>query len=134
MYLATGSQFIDAGTNVGLPFNGTAPDLGCFETSGTTGIAERNSGIQITGFRLNQNYPNPFNPSTNIAYQIAKSGLVTLKIYDLLGREIVTLVNENKSPGTYTAQWSAANMSSGMYFSRLESNGEQQIRKMILMK
>jgi hypothetical protein len=133
MHLAPGSQFIDAGTDVGIPFNGSAPDLGAFETTGPVHVVD-GSTARVLGFQLMQNYPNPFNPSTNIAYQIAKSGLVSLKVYDLLGREIVTLVNENKSPGTYTAQWNAAGMPSGMYFSRLESTGEQQIRKMILMK
>jgi hypothetical protein len=133
MHLAPGSQFINAGTDVGIPFNGSAPDLGAFETVGPVHVVD-GSTARVLGFQLMQNYPNPFNPSTNIAYQIAKSGLVSLKVYDLLGREIVTLVNENKSPGTYTAQWNAAGMPSGMYFSRLESTGEQQIRKMILIK
>jgi len=131
--LARGSQFIDKGTNVGLPFNGSAPDLGCFET-GTSTFVSNDGSARISCFELMQNYPNPFNPSTTIVYQVAKVGLVTLTIYDLLGRDIATLVNEVKPAGKYTAVWNAGKMPSGMYFSRLKSNGEQQIRKMILLK
>jgi hypothetical protein len=133
MHLARGSQFIDAGTNVGLPFNGSAPDLGCFESNYPTSVASERDR-RIEGFQLLQNYPNPFNPATSITYQLATGGLVTLAIYDVLGREVVTLVNQVKPTGTYTAVWNADRMPSGMYFSRLKSNGEQQIRKMILMK
>ena len=133
MHLARGSQFIDAGTNVGLPFNGSAPDLGCFESSYTTSVGSEND-LKIDGFRLLQNYPNPFNPSTTIVYQVAKYGLVTLTIYDVLGREIARLVNEEKPAGMYTTVWDAIQMPSGIYFSMLTSNGERQTRKMVLMK
>jgi hypothetical protein len=133
MHLAPGSQFIDAGTNVGLPFNGSAPDLGCFEYTFSLGVS-LNSGERPHGFNLSQNYHNPFNPSTTIVYQVAKVGLVTLTIYDVLGRDVVMLVNEVKPAGVYTTVWNAIQMPSGMYFSQLKSNGEEQIRKMILMK
>jgi len=133
MHLARGSQFINTGTNVGLPFNGSAPDLGCFESNYPTSVANGND-MKIDGFQLLQNYPNPFNPSTTIVYQVAKAGMVSLTLYDVLGREVVTLVNEEKPSGKYTAVWNAVGKPSGMYFSRLMSNGEQQIRKMILMK
>jgi hypothetical protein len=133
MHLARGSQFIDAGTNVGLTFNGSAPDLGCFESNYPTSVASEND-MKIVGFQLLQNYPNPFNPSTTIVYRVAKVGLVTLTIYDVLGRNVVTLVNEVKPAGMYTTVWNASQLTSGMYFSMLKSNGEQQIRKMILMK
>jgi hypothetical protein len=133
MHLAPGSQFIDAGTNVGLSFNGSAPDLGCFEYSFSSGVSSNSSG-RPNEFNLLQNYPNPFNPSTTIIYQVAKSSLITLTIYDVLGRDVVTLVNEVKPAGKYTAVWNAGKMPSGMYFNKLTSHGEQQIRKMILMK
>jgi hypothetical protein len=67
-------------------------------------------------------------------YQVAKPGMVSLTLYDVLGRDVVTLVNEVKPAGIYTAVWNAGGMPSGMYFSRLTSHGEQMIRKMILMK
>ncbi|RPI06083.1 MAG: T9SS C-terminal target domain-containing protein [Ignavibacteriae bacterium] len=133
MHLAPGSQFIDAGTDVGLPFTGLKPDLGCFEQSGPADVPMDLAG-KISGFQLSQNYPNPFNPSTHISYQIAKSGLVTLKVFDVLGREVAVLVHEVKSSGKFTVDWNAAGLPSGLYFSRCESENTQQTIKMILMK
>jgi hypothetical protein len=134
MHLASGSQFIDAGTNVGLPFNGLAPDLGCFETAGSVGISERNEGTTITGFHLSQNYPNPFNPSTVISYQLSAESRVLITVYDLLGREVAVLVNEVKPAGYHAVSWNADTFPSGLYFSVLESGGERFIRKMLLVK
>ncbi|MGB4852618.1 MAG: T9SS type A sorting domain-containing protein [Ignavibacteria bacterium] len=68
---------------------------------------------------MSQNYPNPFNPVTNLEFGIAKLGFVSLKIYDVLGRELVTLVNEIKDPGYYKIKFYAGNLSSGVYFYRL---------------
>ena len=87
-----------------------------------------------TGMKLHQNYPNPFNPSTKISYSISHSGLVTLKVYDILGTEIETSVNEEKSVGTYELNWNAANLPSGVYFYRLQAGSFVQMRKMILLK
>ena len=135
MHLARSSQFIDAGTNVGLPFNGSLPDLGCFESNYLTSVGSENE-MRIEGFQLLQNYPNPFNPSTTITYQVpvGTQNFVSLLVYDILGRKVATLVNEVKAAGIYATVWDARQMPSGMYFSRLKINGEQQIRKMILMK
>ncbi len=69
----------------------------------------------ITTYALSQNYPNPFNPSTIINYQIPEDGLVTLKIYDVLGREIKTLVNEQKTTGRYEVKFNASTLASGVY-------------------
>jgi len=87
-------------------------------------------------FSLSQNYPNPFNPETTISYSIPKSEHVTLKIYDLLGREVATLVNEYKQPGAYNSKFSIVNykLSSGVYFYRLQSGSYSQTKKLILMK
>jgi hypothetical protein len=84
--------------------------------------------------KLNHNYPNPFNPVTKISYSIEKQGLVNLKIYDILGREIKTLVKEIKSPGEYIVEFNGANLASGVYFYRLEVNGFTDIKKMMLIK
>jgi len=73
-------------------------------------------------YRLEQNYPNPFNPSTVISYQLAGQSHVTLRVYDLLGREVAVLVNEVKSAGNYTATFNASNFPSGVYFYRLTAN------------
>jgi len=85
-------------------------------------------------FSLSQNYPNPFNPSTTINYTIPKSGLVSLKIYDIVGKEVVSLVNEVKNAGSYNLQFNASNLSSGTYFYRLESGSFVETKKMLLLK
>ena len=85
-------------------------------------------------YSLNQNYPNPFNPVTKINFAIPKQGLVSLKIYDVLGRQVRTLVNEVKAPGSYSVDFNGADLSSGVYFYRLESNGFTDIKKMMLIK
>jgi hypothetical protein len=135
MHLASGSQFINAGTDVGLPFNGSAPDLGCFEASIVSSLAEDHQSTRTIGFQLNQNYPNPFNPTTNISFMLAQDGFTTLKIYDILGREIVTLVNKNMKAGVLNSlSFNASKLSSGIYFSRLENSGNVQFKKMMLLK
>ncbi|MCP5060994.1 MAG: T9SS type A sorting domain-containing protein [Ignavibacteriae bacterium] len=88
----------------------------------------------IEQFNLSQNYPNPFNPTTTINYQLPNSNFVTLKIYDVLGNEITTLVNENKQAGVHTINFDGSNLSSGIYYIQFNSNGFRQTRKMMLMK
>ncbi len=83
---------------------------------------------------LLQNYPNPFNPFTNIEFQIPKTELVSLKIYDILGRDIATLLNENLATGWHEVQWDASNVPSGIYFYQLTTGDHQAIRKMLLIK
>ncbi|MCE1164144.1 MAG: T9SS type A sorting domain-containing protein [Bacteroidetes bacterium] len=85
-------------------------------------------------FYLSQNYPNPFNPVTTIKYGIVKEAKVRLIIYDLLGREMKTLVNENKSPGEYAVSFSAQNLASGMYFYRLTAGNFTEVKKMMVIK
>lgn len=90
--------------------------------------------VMPTKFELLQNYPNPFNPETEIIFNVAKVGNVTLKIYDALGKEVSTLVNEVKQPGTYKIKFDGRNLSSGIYFYKMTSSNFSQTRKMILMK
>ncbi|MFA5833899.1 MAG: T9SS type A sorting domain-containing protein [Bacteroidota bacterium] len=85
-------------------------------------------------FDLMQNYPNPFNPTTVISYQIPMIGHISLKVFDALGREAATLVDETKEAGVYSITFDAAKLSSGIYFVKLQSVGSTQIKKMILMK
>ncbi len=85
-------------------------------------------------FSLEQNYPNPFNPSTSIQYAISSRQLVTLKIFDLLGKEIATLVNENKPAGNYEVSFDARNLSSGTYFYKLQAGSFVETKKMILLR
>jgi len=87
-----------------------------------------------TEFTLEQNYPNPFNPSTTISYQIPEISFVTLKVYDVLCNEVVTLVNKEKPTGSYEAEFNARTLPSGIYFYRLQSGPYVETKKMILMK
>jgi len=85
-------------------------------------------------FALSQNYPNPFNPATVINYSVAKSGLVTLKIYNAAGELVKELVNSEQNAGIYSVQFNGADLSSGVYFYRLDANGFTAVNKMILVK
>ena len=85
-------------------------------------------------YYLGQNYPNPFNPTTRISYELPVSGLVTLKLFDILGREISTLINEEKSAGTYQVDFSPVGLSSGIYFYTLNSREYSKTKKMIIIK
>jgi hypothetical protein len=98
------------------------------------------SNIEQTGgeipeaFNLSQNYPNPFNPSTSINFTIPESELVTLKVYNVLGKEVETLVNRNLESGSYRFNFNAENLSSGVYFYELKAGSFKEIRKMNLIK
>ena len=85
-------------------------------------------------FVLSQNYPNPFNPATNIEFSIAKFGPVQVKVYDMLGREVATIVDENLQPGAYTRAWNAGNLASGVYFYRLVTPSFLAVKKMMLIR
>ena len=86
------------------------------------------------GFTLRQNYPNPFNPITNMEFVISDLGFITLKIYDALGKEIETLVNENLSPGSYKVRWNAEGFASGVYFYELSDGNLKQTKRLLLLK
>ncbi len=96
-------------------------------------VEEKNSQI-IESFKLYQNYPNPFNPTTSIQYSIASSQKVTLKIFDLLGREVATLVNQEQEPGSHTVQFDASKLSSGIYIYNLKAGNFTASKKLLLMK
>lgn len=101
-------------------------------TGGLTGIS--NEVNKPVTYELFQNYPNPFNPVTNIKYQIPVNGFVSLKIYDIIGREIKTLVNEIKNSGSYNITFDGTEFTSGIYFYRIQSGDFMQVKKMILIK
>lgn len=106
---------------------------GVWEANGIIGIINYNSEIP-GNYSLSQNYPNPFNPVTNIKYQLVKAGFVKLSVYDMLGREIGKIINENQAAGSYTVQYDASKLSSGAYFYRIESQGFVETKKMIIVK
>ncbi|MBI5402878.1 MAG: M28 family peptidase [Ignavibacteriae bacterium] len=99
----------------------------------TVGINQINSEIPDR-YELFQNYPNPFNPSTNIKYQIANNSYTTIKIYNMLGKEITTLVNEKLQPGIYEVNFDGSNLPSGIYFYQLKTDYFIQTKKLILLK
>jgi len=85
-------------------------------------------------YSLSQNYPNPFNPTTHFGFQIAEFGLVTLKVYNILGQEVVTLLDEERPAGRYTVTWKAEGLASGVYFYLLRTTGFAQTRKLVLLR
>ncbi len=107
---------------------------------GITDVEDNHNAIIPQEYALYQNYPNPFNPTTTIKYSIPSvisSGarnLVTLKVYDVLGNEIATLVNEEKSAGEYQVNFDASKLASGIYFYQLKAGSFVQTKKMILLK
>jgi hypothetical protein len=102
--------------------------------SDITSVEEEQFDEIPTEFSLSQNYPNPFNPSTRIKYQVSSNSFVSLVVYDILGNEIETLVNEEKSVGIYKITWNAASMPSGVYFYHLKAGEFTSVKKMILLK
>ena len=105
----------------------------CFSMTSYTGVTNYSNTVP-TVYSLAQNYPNPFNPTTKIKFDIPLAGFVTLKIYDVLGKEVAVLVNEFKQVGRFIVDFNASSFASGIYFYKLESNGFTDVKKMILMK
>ena len=107
-----------------------------------TDVEEDNLTTEVPGkYELSQNYPNPFNPSTTINYSIPVGNenfrslqTVTLKVYDILGHEVVTLVNKEQAPGNYSVKFDATNLSTGLYIYRLKAGGFVSVKKMMLLK
>jgi hypothetical protein len=107
----------------------------------TTDVEEENIETEIPNkYELSQNYPNPFNPSTTINYSIpvvnahTSTANVTLKVYDILGREVAVLINKEQAPGNYSVKFDASNLTSGLYFYRLTAGKFTSVKKMMLLK
>lgn len=143
-----GTEAFDQARPRGLDFSadGTVAYVGGFSAAETTVDLQKFTTDQVftsnedlisgvpSGFSLEQNYPNPFNPTTNIAFSLNTAGSVSLKVYDITGREVASLVNERMSAGSYTRTFDATNLSSGVYFYALEANGFRLTNKMTLIK
>jgi len=133
-----GSQYLVGANRVKIDTTGEFTDgdvYGTFIPSSTTGVEEKTDDRwEITGFRLQQNYPNPFNPTTTINYSVSKTSFVTIKVYNLAGKEVTTLLNEEKSPGKYRMEFSADNLPSGIYFYRMQSGSFTDTKKFILLR
>ena len=112
---------------------GSMPDMGAYESEYPVRVGDEHSGLP-TEFTLFQNYPNPFNPSTKIKYSIPEISKIQLTLFNLLGEEIITLVNDEKSAGNYSVDFNASSLPSGVYFYQLKAGEFIQIKKMILIK
>ncbi len=105
-------------------------DLSWGASSGVKEVAAE----QPQEFRLEQNYPNPFNPSTTIRFSTPENGFVTLKVYDVIGREVSTLVEQQLAPGSYETNFSAGSLASGLYVYQLKAGGSVETRRMLLLR
>ncbi|MEO8664037.1 MAG: T9SS type A sorting domain-containing protein [Ignavibacteria bacterium] len=119
-------------------FGGSAPASRNFQIyrkiSNANVVGISNNGIEVKDFSLQQNYPNPFNPTTTIKYNLIKNGFVTLKVFDILGREVKRLVNEYQQPGIKEVNFDASSLPSGIYFYSMNTEGFNDIKKMMLVK
>jgi len=133
MHLSPGSQCIDAGTDIGLPFKGAAPDLGCFESDYTMQVA---GGLYpgMAGLQVHPNYPNPFNPVTFISYDLPQSADVLVEVYNNLGQKTTTLVDDRQTSGFHQIPFYAHHLPSGTYFYRISAGALVQTGKMLLLK
>ena len=141
-HLLQNAQAVDAGTNLVMPTvfedldnvsrpKGIGFDIGCYEYSSVSSV---NENELPDDFILYQNYPNPFNPATRIKYQVASISQVSLKIYDVLGNVVATLVDEEKFPGIYEVEFDGTGLSSSVYIYQLITQNYIQTRKMLLIK
>ncbi|MBI4429797.1 MAG: T9SS type A sorting domain-containing protein, partial [Ignavibacteriales bacterium] len=109
------------------------PLVGDFIVPVATGVETRPNNDVLERFSLSQNYPNPFNPSTEIQFSLSRKSYVTLTIFDLLGREVATLISEELSAGSYSTHWDAAGLPSGVYLYRLQAGAFVETKKLILL-
>jgi hypothetical protein len=114
-------------------FQGNNQRTGVYNGSLITDVKDK-TNLLPTQFSLSQNYPNPMNPSTTISFSLPSQSFVSLKIYDVLGREVATIVSEELPAGTYSRQWNAGKMSSGVYFYRLQAGSFTQTKRLVLLK
>ncbi len=118
----------------GYMFVGCFDDSSIYRTSGQITSVGKNSGKTPLTFTLAQNYPNPFNPSTTISFTLPSRSFVSLKVFDILGREVAAIVSGEMSAGNYSKQWNAANMPSGAYFYRLQTGTFTETKKLVLLR
>ena len=95
---------------------------------------DQNQNINPYRYTLMQNYPNPYNPLTNISFSLPKISKVKIEVFNVLGQKVATLLNERKAAGYYTVQFDASNLSSGLYFYKIQTDAFSNVRKMLLIK
>src|SRR5690606_4895491 len=113
-------------------FNGGNNNIYYDRLSAVTNI--HNGTVIANTYELKQNYPNPFNPSTKIAFSIPKNGFTSLKIYDMVGREVATLLSKDLQSGNYEVDFNGSKLASGVYFYQLISSDFVEVKKMMLVK
>ncbi len=123
--------YLDSRNSDGVVVVGTHAN-GVYSSAGSVDVGQEKE--VPSGFTLEQNYPNPFNPVTNIEFRIPNAGHVSLKVYDLLGRKVATLVDELQAPGVHTVQFNGSTLASGVYSYRLETSGFSATRKLVLVR
>ncbi|MBI4427716.1 MAG: T9SS type A sorting domain-containing protein, partial [Ignavibacteriales bacterium] len=127
-----GVSFVDAHIGWAVGVGGVILHTG--KDSVFTSVAELVGAPTPASFKLIQNYPNPFNPSTEIQFSLPQRNHVTLTVFDLLGREVATLVSEELSAGSYSARWDATGFPSGVYFCRLQAGDFVETKKLVLVR
>ena len=132
MHLALGSDLIDGGIDLGLPFLGAAPDLGAFESDFRSEVAQREA--TPAGLRLMQNYPNPFNPETTICYALLKPEWVSLRIFNLRGQMVADLVEGWRPAGEQRERWRPQGLAAGIYMARLQAGDLNATTRLVLAK
>ena len=123
-----------------IPFEISAIEYIDFDLDSVLSVEDMdNLSNVLKSFRLLANHPNPFNPSTNITYELSESGLVDIRVYDVMGHEITTLISEHQTAGSYQTQWNGEHsngikVAAGMYFYQLTFNGTAETKKMLLLR
>lgn len=130
--LPRGLAFSSNGNTAYVGLFGTAYDR-IYKIDKQTSVDEQGQ-VVVNGYKLSQNYPNPFNPTTKINFDLKESGFTTLKVYDMLGNEVATLVNKELTNGSHSVNFNAANLASGTYVYQLNVNGNRITNKMVLLK
>ena len=128
------TQKSGSGSNISLSIPNASALINLKRSWGMTTSVERFSTDLPTHFNLEQNYPNPFNPSTTISFSLPSKSFVSLKVFDTLGREVSTVISEELSAGTYSRQWTGADLPSGVYLYRLQAGSFTETRKLVLLK
>ncbi|MCL4512257.1 MAG: T9SS type A sorting domain-containing protein [Bacteroidetes bacterium] len=130
VFIDSGKVFVGAGNGSG----GGPWGIWYWQLPAVTSVKEHFVAGKPTDFQLDQNYPNPFNPTTVISYQLSAVSNVTLRVYNVLGQEVTTLVNERQNPGSYTVTFNASNLPSGVYFYRLRAGSYVSVKKLVVLK
>ncbi|MBS1492618.1 MAG: choice-of-anchor J domain-containing protein [Bacteroidetes bacterium] len=131
---AGGNYYHITTARTGSPYLYAVKSLGGISKYGGTASGVTNPNTVVDNYSLSQNYPNPFNPTTSISFAIPQNGFVTLKVYNMLGKEVATLVNGNLNAGQHNYNFNASNLASGVYFYKLEAGNFSEVKKMSLIK